>query len=92
MYLVLYLAHFEMEVNKYSNNFLREKCEGYKQITFESTADRSISEKTKWEQVHKGKKVRVYIMKVINLTKLKDGEHVCLQLRTRKDGKSISWK
>jgi hypothetical protein len=31
-------------------------------------------------------------MKVINLTKLKDGEHVCLQLRTRKDGKSISWQ
>lgn len=30
MYLVFYLVYFEMEVNKYSNNFLREKCEGYK--------------------------------------------------------------
>lgn len=45
MYLVLYLAHVEMEDNKYSDNFLREVCEGHKQTAFENAVDRSISEK-----------------------------------------------
>lgn len=93
MYLVLYLAHVEVEDNKnchWSDNFLREVCEGHKQIAFENAVDRSISESRKWEQIHKGKNNRIYITKVISLAKLNDGKHVCLQLRTRTGGKSIS--
>lgn len=90
MYLVLYLAHVEVEDSRYSDNFPREVCEGHKQIAFENAVDRSSSESRKWEQMHKGENNRISITKVISLTKLQDGKHVCLQLRTRTGGKSIS--